>query len=42
MAVKKIEKKSPIANKNIQIVIAGAGGIIGGALARYFHDKEND
>jgi len=26
-------------DKNIQIVIAGGGGFIGGSLARYFHDK---
>jgi nucleoside-diphosphate-sugar epimerase len=35
------EKKSAnkTIDKNIQIVIAGGGGFIGGSLARYFHDK---
>jgi GDP-D-mannose 3',5'-epimerase len=37
------EKKSPAlgaaVDPNIQIVIAGAGGFIGGNLARYFRDK---
>jgi nucleoside-diphosphate-sugar epimerase len=33
-------KKGVKANKDIQIVIAGAGGFIGGSLARYFQAKE--
>ncbi len=32
-------KAQDILNKNDQIVIAGAGGFIGGNLARYFHDQ---
>jgi len=39
MANKKIATKTPSVDKRIQIVIAGAGGFIGGALARYFHNK---
>ncbi len=35
---RKIEKDSG-PDKNSLIVIAGAGGFIGGSLARYFHDK---
>jgi len=30
---------TPTVDKSILIVIAGAGGFIGGSLARYFHDK---
>ncbi len=33
------DKKTAALEKDIQIVIAGAGGFIGGNLARYFRDK---
>jgi GDP-D-mannose 3', 5'-epimerase len=36
--IRKIDKTVPV-DKNIQIVIAGGGGFIGGNLARYFRDK---
>ena len=36
--IRKIDKTAAV-DKNIQIVIAGGGGFIGGNLARYFHDK---
>ena len=39
MPDKKASDKSKSIDKNIQIVIAGGGGFIGGSLARYFHDK---
>jgi nucleoside-diphosphate-sugar epimerase len=36
--IRKIDKSAAI-DKDIQIVIAGGGGFIGGSLARYFRDK---
>jgi GDP-D-mannose 3',5'-epimerase len=39
MAEKKHAAKKAAVDTNIQIVIAGAGGFIGGNLARYFRDK---
>jgi len=39
MAEKKPGAKRAAADPNIQIVIAGAGGFIGGNLARYFRDR---
>jgi len=39
MPSKKSPAKSSGPDKDIQIVIAGGGGFIGGSLARYFHGK---
>ncbi len=39
MAVKKKPRASSVLKKNDLIVIAGAGGFIAGALARYFHEQ---
>lgn len=39
MKKKKTRAESTRAGKNDLIVIAGAGGFIGGALTRYFHEK---
>jgi len=35
---KSVKKSTPV-DKNIQIVVAGAGGFIGGSLCRYFKNK---
>jgi len=39
MEQKRLVEKDPPLKKDDLIVIAGAGGFIAGALARYFHDK---
>src|SRR5215469_425799 len=39
MEQKRIIEKDPKLQKDDLILIGGAGGFIGGALARYFHDK---
>lgn len=39
MAKKSNQTAASMLNKNDLIVIGGAGGFIGGALARYFHDQ---
>src|SRR6516225_3923876 len=39
MEAKRLVEKDPKSRKDDLIVIGGAGGFIGGALARYFHDK---
>ncbi len=39
MESKRLIEKDPKLDKDDLIVIGGAGGFIGGALARYFHDK---
>jgi nucleoside-diphosphate-sugar epimerase len=39
MEPKRLIEKDPELKKDDLIVVGGAGGFIGGALARYFHDK---
>ena len=39
MQQKRLKKKAPELKKSDLIVITGAGGFIGGNLAKYFHDK---
>ena len=39
MEQKRLVEQDPKLKKDDLIVIAGAGGFIGGALARYFHNK---
>ena len=39
MEQKRLIEKDPPLKKDDLIVIGGAGGFIGGSLARYFHDK---
>ena len=39
MEKKRLIEKDPTLKKDDLIVIGGAGGFIGGALARHFHDK---
>lgn len=39
MESKRLVEKDPKLNKDDLIIVTGAGGFIGGALTRYFHDK---
>ena len=39
MESRRLVEKDPKLKKDDLIVVAGAGGFIGGALVRYFHDK---
>jgi GDP-D-mannose 3',5'-epimerase len=39
MELKRLVEKDPKLQKDDLIVVGGAGGFIGGALVRYFHDK---